>query len=118
MLAHRDLIIALAARYRLPAIYPFRYFAESGGLMSYGNVAAALAKVVWRLATSSYKPPIMLPTASSTGCARRQIALKRSYNLVGVKGTDQLLRGIYSCSSGLYCPLRPSKIVPASAVRF
>jgi len=40
MLAHRDLIIALAARYRLPAIYPFRYFAESGGLMSYGNVAA------------------------------------------------------------------------------
>jgi ABC-type uncharacterized transport system substrate-binding protein len=40
MLAKRDLIIALAARYRFPAVYPFRYFAESGGLMSYGNVAA------------------------------------------------------------------------------
>jgi putative ABC transport system substrate-binding protein len=40
MLAHRDLIIALAARHRLPAVYPFRYFTESGGLMSYGNVAA------------------------------------------------------------------------------
>ena len=33
---HRDLIITLADRYRLPAIYPFRYFAHSGGLISYG----------------------------------------------------------------------------------
>jgi putative ABC transport system substrate-binding protein len=29
-------IIALAARHRLPAVHPFRYFAASGGLMSYG----------------------------------------------------------------------------------
>jgi len=34
---HRDLIIALAARHRLPAVYPYRYFAASGGLMSYGT---------------------------------------------------------------------------------
>jgi putative ABC transport system substrate-binding protein len=33
---NRDLIIALAARYRLPAIYPYRIFAVSGGLISYG----------------------------------------------------------------------------------
>jgi putative tryptophan/tyrosine transport system substrate-binding protein len=33
---HRDLIIALAARHRLPAVYPFRYFAASSGLISYG----------------------------------------------------------------------------------
>ena len=33
----RDLIIALASRHRLPAIYPFRYFAQSGGLISYGS---------------------------------------------------------------------------------
>jgi putative ABC transport system substrate-binding protein len=33
---HRKLIIALAARDRLPAVYPYRYFATSGGLISYG----------------------------------------------------------------------------------
>jgi putative ABC transport system substrate-binding protein len=33
---HRDRIVALAARYRLPAIYPFRWFADIGGLLSYG----------------------------------------------------------------------------------
>jgi putative tryptophan/tyrosine transport system substrate-binding protein len=33
---HRQLIIELAARYRLPAIYSYRYFATSGGLISYG----------------------------------------------------------------------------------
>jgi putative ABC transport system substrate-binding protein len=33
---HRELIIALAARDRLPAIYPWRYFPQSGGLSSYG----------------------------------------------------------------------------------
>lgn len=33
---NRDLIISLAAQYQLPAIYPYRFFATSGGLMSYG----------------------------------------------------------------------------------
>jgi putative ABC transport system substrate-binding protein len=33
---HRQLIILLAARYALPAIYPYRYQAVEGGLMSYG----------------------------------------------------------------------------------
>jgi putative tryptophan/tyrosine transport system substrate-binding protein len=32
----RDLIIALAAKYHLPAIYPYRFFADAGGLASYG----------------------------------------------------------------------------------
>ncbi len=39
-LFHRDLIIARAAQHRLPAVYPFRYFAVSGGLVSYGINAA------------------------------------------------------------------------------
>jgi putative tryptophan/tyrosine transport system substrate-binding protein len=33
---NRDLIIALAAKHRLPAVYPYHYFASGGGLMSYG----------------------------------------------------------------------------------
>jgi len=33
---HRDLIIALAARYKLPAVYYRRYFVNVGGLISYG----------------------------------------------------------------------------------
>jgi len=35
-LVHRDLITMLAARHRLPAVYPFRYFVTAGGLISYG----------------------------------------------------------------------------------
>jgi putative tryptophan/tyrosine transport system substrate-binding protein len=34
--AHHVQIVALAERYKLPAIYPFRFFAAGGGLMSYG----------------------------------------------------------------------------------
>jgi putative tryptophan/tyrosine transport system substrate-binding protein len=33
---HRELIIALAARYRLPAVYGFRFHVERGGLIAYG----------------------------------------------------------------------------------
>ena len=35
-MAHRDLIIALAARHKLPAIFPFRFHVAGGGLISYG----------------------------------------------------------------------------------
>lgn len=33
---HRKLIVSLATQWRIPAIYPYRYFVEAGGLMSYG----------------------------------------------------------------------------------
>jgi putative ABC transport system substrate-binding protein len=33
---HRDVIITLAAKHRLPAVYPYRYYITGGGLMSYG----------------------------------------------------------------------------------
>ena len=40
--SHRDLIIELAARYRVPAIYAFRIYPDAGGLISYGNDAVAI----------------------------------------------------------------------------
>jgi putative ABC transport system substrate-binding protein len=33
---HRELIVALASRHRLPAVYPYRFFVIDGGLISYG----------------------------------------------------------------------------------
>jgi putative ABC transport system substrate-binding protein len=33
---HRDLVVTLAARHRLPAVYPFRVWVAAGGLISYG----------------------------------------------------------------------------------
>jgi ABC-type uncharacterized transport system substrate-binding protein len=33
---HREVIIKLAARHRLPAVYPFRFYVTDGGLISYG----------------------------------------------------------------------------------
>jgi putative tryptophan/tyrosine transport system substrate-binding protein len=39
---HREHIISLTAQFRVPAIYPYRYFAEAGGLLSYGVDAVDL----------------------------------------------------------------------------
>jgi putative tryptophan/tyrosine transport system substrate-binding protein len=41
---HRELIIALARRHQLPAVYPFRYYITSGGLISYGPDPIDLAR--------------------------------------------------------------------------
>lgn len=43
---NRELIIGLAAKYGMPAIYPYPYFTRAGGLMSYGVDTADL----WRRA--------------------------------------------------------------------
>ena len=40
-MSHRETIVALAGEYRVPTIYPFRVFATTGGLMSYGMNRAA-----------------------------------------------------------------------------
>ncbi len=36
MVVHRELIISLADRYRLPTVYPYRFYVIGGGLISYG----------------------------------------------------------------------------------
>ena len=67
-LMHRDLIISLADRYRLPAIYPFSVFTREGGLISYGvdladvyRRAASYIDLVLR-GTKPGELPIQLPT--------------------------------------------------------
>jgi putative ABC transport system substrate-binding protein len=45
---HRDFLVALAARYRLPAVFGNREIVAAGGLMSYGVVLIDL----WRLSAS------------------------------------------------------------------
>ena len=48
LLAYRELIADLAARFRVPAIYPYREFVEVGGLMAYGvDVADTMRRVAW-----------------------------------------------------------------------
>ena len=39
-LVHRKLIIAQASKYRLPGVYPYRFFVTDGGLMSYGPASS------------------------------------------------------------------------------
>jgi putative ABC transport system substrate-binding protein len=66
-LIHRTEITALAAHHRLPAVYPYRQFAEVGGLLSYGNDlrdnyrrAAAYADRILRGETPS-ELPVQVP---------------------------------------------------------
>jgi len=69
---HRDLLVALAARLRLPAVYPFRAFVAAGGLMTYGTDQAD----IYRLAATyvdrilrGAKPadlPVQAPTRYET----------------------------------------------------
>jgi len=67
-LGNRELLATLAARYRLPAIYSDRYFADSGGLIAFGNNTADLfqrAASYVDLILKGAKPaelPVQLPT--------------------------------------------------------
>ena len=67
-IAHRDLIVALAARHHLPAIYPYPVFARNGGFISYGVDLADLyrraASYVDRILKGAKAGdlPIQLPT--------------------------------------------------------
>ena len=80
---HREQIVSLTARHRLPAIYPWRFFAEMGGLLSYGSeqsdefrLAAAYADRILKgekpselpvQAPTEYKLVINLETAKLLG---------------------------------------------------
>jgi putative tryptophan/tyrosine transport system substrate-binding protein len=65
---HRDEIVALAAQWRIPTIYPYRYFVEAGGLISYGvdvlDLFGRAAEYVSRIlhGASPSDLPIQAPT--------------------------------------------------------
>src|SRR5262249_11336376 len=65
---HRDLIIGLAARHRLPSVYGFSYYAASGGLIAYGidvrDMYARAARYVDRILKGENPGdlPIQAPT--------------------------------------------------------
>jgi putative tryptophan/tyrosine transport system substrate-binding protein len=67
-IAKRQLIVELAARYRLPAMYPYRLFVEAGGLLSYGPDAAEILRYCARTidkilkGTKPGEIPYYLPT--------------------------------------------------------
>ena len=85
---HRDLIVALAARHKLPAVYAARFFARAGGLISYGSDrvdpyrrAAGYVDRILRgekpadlpvQAPTKYELVINLKTAKALGLACRQ----------------------------------------------
>jgi putative ABC transport system substrate-binding protein len=71
-ISHRDLIISLATRYRLPAVYPLRFFVTGGGLASYGpdivDQCRRAAEYVSRILNGE-KPanlPVQAPTKYET----------------------------------------------------
>jgi putative tryptophan/tyrosine transport system substrate-binding protein len=68
----RDLIVALAARHRLPAVYPYRLFVTAGGLMAYGtdvvDMSRQAASYVDRIlrGDNPAELPVQVPTKYET----------------------------------------------------
>jgi putative ABC transport system substrate-binding protein len=98
-LPHRDLILALAARHRLPAVHPYRFFVTGGGLMSYGmdyaDVFLRAAAYVDRIlkgekpadlpvqTPTKFELVINLNTAKMLGLAVPATLLARADELIG-----------------------------------
>ena len=72
-ITHRDLIISLAARHRLPAVYSLRVFVAAGGLMSYGTDQVEMFRRRHPMSTASCAAP-----NPPTFRCRRRPSTKRS----------------------------------------
>jgi putative ABC transport system substrate-binding protein len=93
-----DMIVALAARYKLPAVYPFRRFVNAGGLVAYGSDLASqfrlAAGYVDRIlkgekpadlpvqAPAKYEIAITLKTAKALGLDVPPILLARADEVI------------------------------------
>jgi len=94
----RDLIIALAARHRLPAIFPARFFVDAGGLISYGpdisdqyRLAAGYVDRILRgekpadlpvQASTKYETVVNLKTAKALGLVVPPAMLARADEVI------------------------------------
>jgi len=94
----RDLIIGLASRHKLPAVYPFRYYAKDGGLITYGpdprdsiRRAAAYVDRIFKgekpadmpvQAPTKYELVINLKTAKALGLAIPPAVLARADEVI------------------------------------
>jgi putative tryptophan/tyrosine transport system substrate-binding protein len=72
LVSHRELIVALAARYHVPVVYPFRLFIAAGGLMAYetdqSEISRLAASYIDRILKGA-KPadlPVQVPTRYAT----------------------------------------------------
>lgn len=97
-IVHRKLIIKLAAKHRLPAIYPYRYFIADGGLISYGpdeldafRLAAGYVDRILKgekpadlpvQAPTKYELVINLKTAKALGIAVSPTLLARADSVI------------------------------------
>jgi len=95
---HRDLVIMLAARHKLPAVYHERYFVAGGGLISYGpdqldqyRRAAAYVDRIFRgekpadlpvQAPTKYELVINLTTVRALGLTVPQLLLARANEII------------------------------------
>src|SRR5207344_2568065 len=95
---HRAEIVLLAARYGLPTVYPWRFFAELGGLLSYGSeqrdmfrVAATYVDRILKgekpadlpvQAPTKYELAINLKTASALGLTVPHSLLARADEVI------------------------------------
>jgi putative tryptophan/tyrosine transport system substrate-binding protein len=91
-LRHRVLIVALAAKHRLPSVYSYRSFVDAGGLMSYAAAPTDFRQVaayVDRILRGA-KPaelPVQLPKITAAG-AREKIAHKTYIRASGFESPE------------------------------